>query len=152
MITFTRRKAIKAAAIGLDSLALSSCIPFAKSYAYPWNVSTVTNTSFLTPPPITIDSSICKERPDEAWTAGNGFTDDFYVYEDCKLQINGNRFAANGSTTGFEQQIQQAGVVAKTKNGKFSGKFEEGWCSTSLEIFSELTDIPSPEKLIKVTQ
>ena len=88
----------------------------------------------------------------EAWTAGNGFTGDFYVYEDCKLQINGNQFAANGSTTGFEQEIQQAGVVAKTKNGKFSGRFEEGWCATALEIFSELTDIPSPEKLLKVTQ
>lgn len=86
----------------------------------------------------------------EAWTAGDGFTGDFFVYESCKLNISGNRFAANGSTSGTAAEIQQSGVVALTRNGKFSGQFEEDGCGTGLQIFTQFNDLPNPKKLYKL--
>lgn len=87
----------------------------------------------------------------ESWSGDYDSFSDFYVYESCKLKINGNKFSANGSTSGLAAEIQQAGVVAKTYSGLFSGQFEVDGCGSGLEIFTQFTNIASPEKLVKIT-
>ena len=71
MALLTRREALKYGAIGLGSLALGSCLPFSKAYAYPWNEHVVKPLDFGDIPSIELLEELCSTMPDNVSITGN---------------------------------------------------------------------------------
>lgn len=81
----------------------------------------------------------------ESWTPKDGFTNDFYVYDTCKLLIDGTTFRSTGGTSGNDS-LTKAGVIALTTNGQFSGQMELGRCGNGIALFSNFSDLDKPNK------
>ena len=81
----------------------------------------------------------------EAWTAKDGFSDNYYVYDQCNLEITGNTFSSLAETTGAEK-LTKAGVIALTNNGQFSGQMSLGHCGSYVYIFSNFSSLNAPHK------
>lgn len=92
----------------------------------------------------------------EAITFGTGFSNDYYCYSACNLEVSGNRFVANrnnatlypGSNISGANQYLIAGVMGVSKNGDFTVISEGRACGTPILIGSPYLAANDPVKTV----
>lgn len=83
----------------------------------------------------------------ESWTAKDGF-DKGFIFEGSILDIKGNTFSTSDDYNYLDPKdmITKVGVVAVSNNGQFSGQFEDGFCASTLAVYSQFSLLNDPQK------
>lgn len=105
---------------------------------------------------IDINNDKYSDKSLEAWKAGDGYSNDFYVYKGTYLTQSSGKWykkASYGITDGSDTHLK-TGVYATTNNGRFSSTYYEGVCGTSLVVTSQYINkdnFLNPEKESTIT-